>query len=69
VAGQAVMIGGVGSDGVGVGRVSAVSQVSPQGRDHVAGVGGVQDSAHTSANTDARPSTVLAPTSVPHLES
>lgn len=70
VAGQAVMIGGGGGgDGVGVGRVSAVSQVSPQGRDRAAGVDGVMASAHTSADTDARPSTVLAPTSVPHLES
>jgi len=76
VAVQAVMIGGGGgggdgggSGGGGVGRVSAVSQVSPLGRNRVAGAGGVGHSEHTPAHTYARPSTVLAPTREPHLES
>lgn len=52
-----------------VGRVSAVSQVSPQGRGRAAGVAGCPR--HTPAVRRARPSTVWAPTSscLPHLES
>lgn len=48
---------------------SAVSQVSPQRRERAAGGEGVHHPAHTPTDTYARPSTVLAPTSLPHLES
>jgi len=67
VAGQAAMVGGGG--GSVWGRVSAVSQVSPLGRRRVTGVNRVISPAHTSVDTHARPSTVLAPTGLPHLES
>lgn len=73
VAGQAV--GGVGlwwlmMVKLLVGCVSAVSQVSPQGRLRaVDGVGGMHHPTHTPTDTYTHPNTVLAPISLPHLES